>query len=150
MEKFITGEDYRLLVINNILVAAAIRTPAHVIGDGKSTVQELIDEVNKDPRRGYGHENVLTMITVNDLTQTIIQDAGYTLDSVLQDGERLILKDTANLSTGGTAEDVTDIVHPANVSMAERISKIIDLDICGIDIMTTILANLFLKQEELF
>ncbi|MCB0462907.1 MAG: cyanophycin synthetase [Flavobacteriaceae bacterium] len=137
VEKFIVGEDYRLLVINNKLVAAAKRTPAHVIGNGKSTVQELIDEVNKDPRRGYGHENVLTQITVNELTKTIIKDAGYTLESVVPDGERLILKDTANLSTGGTAEDVTDIVHPANVSMAERISKIIDLDICGIDIMTT-------------
>ena len=137
VEKFITGEDYRLLVINHVLVAAAKRTPAHVIGDGKSTVKELIDKVNEDPRRGYGHENVLTMITVNELTKTIIKDAGYTLDSVISKGERLILKDTANLSTGGTAEDVTDIVHPSNVSMAERISKIIDLDICGIDIMTS-------------
>ena len=137
VEKFIVGDDYRLLVINHQLVAAAKRTPAHVIGDGRSTVQELIDEVNKDPRRGYGHEKVLTQITVNDLTKTIIKDAGYTLDSVIAEGERLILKDTANLSTGGTAEDVTDIVHPANVSMAERISKIIDLDICGIDVMTT-------------
>jgi cyanophycin synthetase len=108
-----------------------------VVGDGKSTIQELIDAVNKDPRRGYGHENVLTKITTNDLTKTIIKDAGYTLDSVIADGEKLILKDTANLSTGGTAEDVTDILHPANVAMAERISKIIDLDICGIDIMTT-------------
>ncbi len=137
VEKYITGEDYRLLVINNVLVAAARRTPAHVIGDGKSTVQQLIEKVNKDPRRGYGHEKVLTQITVNDLTQTIIKDAGYTLDSILKESEMLILKDTANLSTGGTAEDITDIVHPANVSMAERISKIIDLDICGIDIMTT-------------
>ncbi len=137
VEKFIIGEDYRLLVINNKLVAAAIRTPAHVVGDGKLTVQELIDEVNKDPRRGYGHEKVLTQITVNELTETIIKDAGYTLESVIKKGERLILKDTANLSTGGTAKDVTDIVHPANVFMVERISKIIDLDICGIDIMTT-------------
>jgi cyanophycin synthetase len=137
VEKFVEGEDYRLLVVNNKLVAAAKRTPAHVIGNGKATVQELIDEVNKDPRRGYGHEKVLTQITVNELTKTIIKDAGYTLDSVIADGERLILKDTANLSTGGTAEDVTDIMHPANVSMAERISKIIDLDICGIDVMTT-------------
>ncbi|PZX39284.1 cyanophycin synthetase [Nonlabens dokdonensis] len=137
VEKFIKGADYRLLVINNKLVAGAIRTPAHVIGDGKSTVQELIDKVNSDPRRGFGHENVLTKITTNELTQTIIKDAGYTLDSVIAQGERLILKDTANLSTGGTAEDITDIIHPANVSMAERISKIIDLDICGIDIMTT-------------
>ncbi|GEQ85202.1 cyanophycin synthetase [Patiriisocius marinistellae] len=137
VEKYITGEDYRLLVINNVLVAGAIRTPAHVVGDGKQTVESLIDEVNRDPRRGYGHENVLTQITVNDLTRTIIKDAGKTLDSVLEEGEKLILKDTANLSTGGTAEDITDIIHPANVSMAERISKIIDLDICGIDIMTT-------------
>ena len=137
VEKFITGEDYRLLVINNQLVAGAIRTPANVIGDGKATIQELIDKVNSDPRRGFGHENVLTKITTNELTQNIIKDAGYTLDSVISKGERLILKDTANLSTGGTAEDITDIIHPANVSMAERISKVIDLDICGIDIMTT-------------
>lgn len=137
VEKFVTGEDYRLLVINNSLVAAAKRTPAHVVGDGKSTIEELVAEVNKDPRRGYGHEKELTEITINDLTKTIIADAGYTLKTVLADKERLILKDTANLSTGGTAEDVTDIVHPANVSMAERISKIIDLDICGIDVMTS-------------
>jgi len=137
IENYIVGEDYRLLVINNTLVAAALRSPAHVIGDGKSTVEELVDEVNKDPRRGYGHEKELTAITINDLTKTIIDDAGYSVDSVLPKGEKLILKDTANLSTGGTAEDVTDIVHPANVAMAERISKIIDLDICGIDIMTT-------------
>jgi cyanophycin synthetase len=137
VEKFITGKDYRLLVINNVLVAASLRTPAHVIGDGELTVTELVNKVNEDPRRGYGHENVLTVITINDLTIKIIKDAGYTVDSVIPEGERLILKDTANLSTGGTAEDITDIVHPSNVSMAERISKIIDLDICGIDIMTT-------------
>lgn len=137
VERYITGEDYRLLVINNKLVAAAKRTPAHVIGDGKSTIQQLIDKVNSDPRRGYGHENVLTQITVNELTKRIIAAKGYNIDSVIAEGEMLILKDTANLSTGGTSEDVTDIVHPSNVSMAERISKIIDLDICGIDIMTT-------------
>ncbi len=137
IEKYITGEDYRLLVINNVLVAAAKRTPANVVGDGKLTIKELVDEVNKDPRRGYGHENVLTKITINDLTRTIIAAKGYTEDSVPKKGEQVILKDTANLSTGGTAEDVTDIVHPTNVSMAERISKIIDLDICGIDVMTT-------------
>jgi cyanophycin synthetase len=137
VEKYITGEDYRLLVINYKFVAAAKRTPAHVVGDGTSSIEELVAKVNQDPRRGYGHEKVLTAITINDLTKTIIADAGYTTESVLKEGEKLILKDTANLSTGGTAEDVTDIVHPANVSMAERISKIIDLDICGIDIMTS-------------
>ncbi|MGB5498550.1 MAG: cyanophycin synthetase [Maribacter sp.] len=137
VEKYVIGEDYRLLVINNVMVAAAKRTPAHVIGNGKSTIQELIDQVNSDPRRGYGHEKVLTQITVNDLTKSIIESKGYSLSSVIPKDEMLILKDTANLSTGGTAEDVTDIVHPANVSMVERISKIIDLDICGVDIMTT-------------
>lgn len=141
VEKYITGEDFRLLVINHVLVAAAKRTPAHVIGNGKNTIVELVEEVNKDPRRGYGHEKELTAITINSLTKTIIADAGYTEDSVLPDGERLILKDTANLSTGGTAEDVTDRVHPANVSMAERISKIIDLDICGIDIMASAISK---------
>lgn len=137
IEKYITGEDYRLLVINNVLVAAAKRTPAHVIGDGKSTIKQLVDKENEDPRRGYGHENVLTQISINNLTKTILEGYGYTEDSVPPEGEMVILKDTANLSTGGTAEDVTDVVHPANVSMAERISKIIDLDICGIDIMTS-------------
>ncbi|MFT4523250.1 MAG: cyanophycin synthetase [Bacteroidia bacterium] len=137
VEKYVQGEDYRLLVINHKLVAAAKRTPAHVIGDGKATVQQLIDAVNRDPRRGYGHEKVLTAITVNELTLTLMKSKGFTLDSVLENEEVLLLKDTANLSTGGTAEDVTDIVHPANVFMAERISKIIDLDICGIDVMTT-------------
>src|SRR5690606_14638950 len=137
IEKYVVGEDYRLLVIDHKLIAAAKRTPAHVMGDGKSTVQQLIDQVNSDPRRGYGHEKVLTQITVNDLTKTIIKAKGYTLDTVIAEGEMLILKDTANLSTGGTSEDVTDIVHPSNVFMAERISKVIGLDICGIDIMTT-------------
>ncbi|MEM0517769.1 MULTISPECIES: cyanophycin synthetase [Aequorivita] len=137
IEKYIIGEDYRVLVINNILVAAAKRTPANVVGDGKSTIKELVDVVNLDPRRGYGHENVLTKITINNLTKTVLAAKGYTEDSIPPKGEMVILKDTANLSTGGTAEDVTDILHPSNVSMVERISKIIDLDICGIDIMTT-------------
>ncbi len=137
VEKYITGEDYRLLVIDGKLVAGAKRTPAHVVGNGKSTIQELIDKVNQDPRRGYGHEKVLTRIEVNDLTKSILKERKKTLRSVLKKGEVFNLKDTANLSTGGTAEDVTDIIHPYNIFMAERIAKIVDLDICGIDIMTT-------------
>lgn len=137
VESQISGEDYRVLVINNIMVAAAKRSPAHVIGNGKHSIQQLIDNVNRDPRRGYGHEKTLTQISVNKLTKNIIKANGYSLETVLREGENLILKDTANLSTGGTAEDVTDIVHPVNVFMAARISKIIGLDICGIDIMTT-------------
>lgn len=135
VEKFITGFDFRLLVINHQFVAGAKRTPASVVGDGKSTIQELIDEVNKDPRRGYGHEKVLTAIKVDHQTEVILKELGLTLDSVVPKDELLLLKPTANLSTGGTAEDITDIVHPYNVFMAERISKIIGLDICGIDII---------------
>jgi cyanophycin synthetase len=137
IEKYITGEDYRLLVINYKLVAAAKRTAAHVVGDGKSTIQQLVDVVNKDPKRGYGHEQVLTRIDIDALSLGILEEKGYTLDTVLADGEFCKLKDTANLSTGGTAEDVLDHVHPYNIFMAERIAKIIDLDICGIDIMTS-------------
>lgn len=137
VERFITGEDFRLLVINHKLVAAAKRTPAGIIGNGTDTIQALIDAVNADERRGYGHEKVLTQITIDDMTRGLIQQAGYTLNSVLAQGEWLKLKDTANLSTGGTSTDVTDIVHPYNVFMAERISRIIGLDICGIDIMTS-------------
>lgn len=137
VERFIVGEDYRLLVINYKLVAAAKRTPAGVTGDGKSTIQELVDKVNEDPRRGYGHEKVLTQISINDMTEDILKQAGRTVDTVLPDGEWMALKDTANLSTGGTSTDVTDIVHPHNIFMAERIARLIGLDICGIDIMTT-------------
>lgn len=135
IEKFITGHDYRLLVINYKLVAAAKRTPAAVTGDGKSTIIQLVDKVNSDPRRGYGHERELTSIKVDETTLNILTDKGLFLYSVLKKGEVLFLKATANLSTGGTATDVTDLVHPYNVFMAERISRIIGLDICGIDIM---------------
>lgn len=137
VEKYIVGEDYRLLVIDYKLVAAAKRSPAQVTGDGASTIQALIDAVNADPRRGYGHEKVLTAIKVDAMTQGILKARGHTLDTVLPAGETLYLKDTANLSTGGTATDVTDMVHPYNIFMAERIAKVIGLDICGIDIMTT-------------
>lgn len=137
VEKYITGDDYRLLVIDHKLVAAALRTPAHVVGDGKSTIQELIDKINDDPRRGYGHENVLTMITVNDMTINLLKAQNYTVDTVIAKDQIVNLKDTANLSTGGTAKDVTDIVHPTNIFLAERISRVIGLDICGIDIMTS-------------
>lgn len=136
-EKFITGHDFRLLVINYKLVAAALRTPACVIGDGKSTIKQLIDEVNSDPRRGYGHEKVLTAIKVDEMTENILREKSLTLDSVIANSEQLYLKTTANLSTGGTSTDITDMVHPYNVFMAERIARIIGLDICGIDIMAS-------------
>jgi cyanophycin synthetase len=135
VEKYITGQDHRVLVINYKYVAAAIRKPAAVTGDGKSTIQELIDKVNEDPRRGYGHEKTLTQIKVDDFTLDMLKKADLTLESVLPAGVEQWLKPTANLSTGGTATDVTDMVHPDNIFMCERIARIIGLDICGIDIM---------------
>lgn len=135
VEKFITGFDFRILVINYKFICAALRTPAAVTGDGKHSIQWLIDEINKDPRRGYGHEKVLTQITVDHSTMKMLEEKGYTLETIPAAGELVLLKTTANLSTGGTSTDVTDEVHPANIVMCERIAKIIGLDICGIDIM---------------
>ncbi len=136
VEKFITGFDHRLLVINYNFVAGARRTPAMVTGDGKHTIKQLVDKVNSDPRRGYGHEKVLTAIKIDDVTLAMLEEKNLTVDSVLKKDEIVYLKRTANLSTGGTSTDVTEIVHPYNVFMAERIARIIGLDICGIDIMT--------------
>ncbi|HWI93009.1 MAG TPA: cyanophycin synthetase [Flavisolibacter sp.] len=135
VEKFVQGYDFRVLVVNNKFVAAALRKPAFVIGDGRSTIQELIDAVNKDPRRGYCHEKVLTSIKVDDVTIELLAKENCTLETILPLGQEIFLKPTANLSTGGTATDVTDEVHPANIFLFERLSRVIDLDICGIDIM---------------
>ena len=135
VERFVTGYDFRVLVIDNKMVAAALRDPAHVTGDGAKTIQQLIDKENEDPRRGYGHEKVLTLIAVDRDTLDLLEKKGYTLATVPAAGEKVFVKSTANLSTGGTSVDVTDHVHPQNVFICERISRIIGLDICGIDIM---------------
>ena len=135
VERFITGYDFRCLVINNKFICAALRTPASVVGDGSHNIRWLIEETNKDPRRGFGHEKVLTQITIDQYTQKMLDDGNITLESIPPEGERVLLKPTANLSTGGTSNDVTDEVHPGNVFMFERIAKIIGLDICGIDVM---------------
>lgn len=135
VERFITGKDHRVLVINYRFVAAAIRKPAEVIGDGKHTIQELINITNQDPRRGYGHEKVLTQISVDDFLMEMLHRESLTLETVPASGQVVVLKPTANLSTGGTAIDVTDMVHPDNIFMCERIARIVGLDICGIDIM---------------
>ncbi|CAN5714550.1 cyanophycin synthetase [soil metagenome] len=135
VERFITGFDFRVLVINYKFICAALRTPASVIGDGVNTIQWLIEETNKDPRRGFGHEKVLTRITIDQDTHKMLTDKGYTLETIPAKSELVLVKSTANLSTGGTSTDVTDEVHPANIFMCERIAKIIGLDICGIDIM---------------
>ncbi|HVF46683.1 MAG TPA: cyanophycin synthetase, partial [Pyrinomonadaceae bacterium] len=135
VEQQLVGDDFRALVVNNRLIAVAKRVPAQVVGDGKSTIQQLIDKVNADPRRGYGHENVLTQIDVDGQTMRCIRKAGYELDSVLPADEFLCLKTTANISTGGTAIDYTDEAHPENVFLFERIARIIGLDVAGVDII---------------
>ncbi len=141
VERFITGLDHRVLVINYKFVAAAIRKPAAVKGDGKHTIKELIDITNQDPRRGYGHEKVLTQISIDDFLMEMLTREGLTLESVVEKDREVFLKPTANLSTGGTATDVTDMVHPDNIFMCERIARIVGLDICGIDIMADSLST---------
>ena len=146
VERFITGHDFRVLVIDNRMVAAAQRVPAHIIGDGINTVNKLIDIENADPRRGYGHENVLTEIGIDRDTLDLLDKKGYTLDTIPEKSEIVYLKSTANLSTGGTSIDVTDLVHPQNVFMCERIARVIGLDICGIDIMANNLTELLTEN----
>jgi cyanophycin synthetase len=140
VEQFIQGDDYRMLVVAGKLIAVAKRTPAAVKGDGSSTIQQLIDKVNEDPRRGFGHEKVLTSIKADQHTIDLLKNQDLTLDSVLPAGQELYLKSTANISTGGTATDVTDLVHPYNLLLAERVAGIVGLDICGIDLLTSDIA----------
>ena len=135
VEKFLEGLDFRILVIGHRMVAASLRTPAHVVGDGKHSIRDLIEAVNRNELRGFGHEKVLTYITPDSITLRLLRESGLDLDSIPEQGRVVRLKSTANLSAGGTAEDVTDTVHSANRFMAERISRFIDLDIIGIDII---------------
>ncbi len=135
VEKFITGCDFRVLVIDNKFVAAAKRTPASIKGDGKHSIKELVEIINKDPKRSSGHTNILTSITIDVDTNECLSSKKISIDDIPKNGEEIILKTTANLSTGGTAEDITDFVHPANRQLFERVARIIGLNICGIDIM---------------
>ncbi|WP_209834550.1 cyanophycin synthetase [Ruegeria sp. HKCCE3926] len=135
VESFITGFDHRMLVVNNKLVAVAKRVPGHVVGDGKHTIAELVHIVNEDPRRGIGHEKVLTMLEIDNQAKRLMENAGVTEETVLPDGEVFYLRSTANLSTGGTAIDLTDVVHPDNRDMAERAIMAVGLDVGGVDFL---------------
>jgi cyanophycin synthetase len=135
VEEYMEGSDYRFLLINYKLIAVAKRKPASVVGNGASTIRELIREVNNDPNRGNGHEKILTKIKIDYQTKSLLKQEGLDLDDVLPFGKVVNLKRTANLSTGGTSRDVTDLVHPYNVFMAERVARMFQLDVCGIDIM---------------
>lgn len=135
VEEYLKGFDFRILVIDGKFVAAALREPAFVVGNGRDTIKHLIEEINKDPERGIGHEKNLTLITIDKMTMQLLAIKGLTLDSILADGKKIYIKATANISAGGTALDVTENVHPLNRLMAERISRIIGLNVTGIDVM---------------
>jgi len=136
VESYIQGHDHRMLVVNGELVAATKRTPGRVIGDGVHTVHQLVDVVNQDPRRGVGHEKVLTRLEIDHQAQMMLARAGLTAESVPEAGREVYLRSTANLSTGGTATDVTDVIHPDNRDMAVRAVKAIGLDVGGVDFIS--------------
>jgi len=135
VESFITGFDHRMLVVDGKLIAVSLREPGHVVGDGVHTIEELVADVNGDPRRGIGHEKVLTRIEFDHQAETLLAKRGYARHTVPPAGEKVYLRSTGNLSTGGTAKDVTDIVHPDNVEMAVRAVRAIGLDVGGVDFL---------------
>jgi cyanophycin synthetase len=137
VEHFYQGRDHRILVVNHKVVAVAERVPAHVIGNGVDTISALVELENQDPRRGEGHDNMLTHILLDDATDEMMNRQGFTRDTVLRPDQICYLRATANLSTGGIAIDRTDEIHPDTLWMAERVSRIIDLDVAGIDVITT-------------
>ncbi|GAB4171321.1 MAG: hypothetical protein Fur005_33080 [Roseiflexaceae bacterium] len=136
VETYLHGKDYRVLVINGEVIAVAERVPAHVIGDGTHTIAQLIEITNRDPRRGFGHEKVLTKIKITHQSELLLARAGYSLETVLAAGERFFLASTANLSTGGTAIDRTTEISYETREIARRAALIIGLDVAGIDIIT--------------
>src|SRR5450830_1880994 len=135
VERYLPGNDFRLLVVGDKLVAAARRYPPQVIGDGASTVRQLVDRVNLDPRRGNGHSTSLTKIRFDDIALASLAAQGYEADSVPPRGKRVILRNNANLSTGGAATDVTDDVHPEVAARAVAAAHMVGLDICGVDLV---------------
>ncbi|MBE9031678.1 cyanophycin synthetase [filamentous cyanobacterium LEGE 11480] len=137
VEHYYKGRDHRILVVNHKFVAVAERVPAHVVGNGKDTIAQLVDEENLDPRRGEGHDNILTQIKLDRTTDEMLKRQGYDLDTVLEPDVLCYLRATANLSAGGIAIDRTDEIHPETIWVAERVSRILGLDVAGIDVVTT-------------
>jgi cyanophycin synthetase len=136
-EQHIQGDDYRLLVIGGRLIAAALREPAHVVGDGRSTIAQLVEEANKDPRRSDGHSTSLSFIKLDPVGLAVLAEQGYTPASIPPAGQRVLIRRNGNLSTGGTATDVTDRVHPDVASRAVAAARVIGLDIAGVDLVAT-------------
>ena len=141
VESFVTGRDYRCLIVGGRMQAIAERVPAHVVGDGEHTVAELVDITNADPRRGVGHEKVLTRITVDAAATDLVRSQGYSLDDVPPAGEMVKLALTGNMSTGGISVDRTFDAHPDNVEIAEEAARMIGLDVAGIDFICPDIAS---------
>ncbi len=135
VESYVTGNDYRVLVVGGRMVAVAERVPAHVIGDGEHTVAELVERENRDPRRGIGHEKVLTRIKVDDAAVELLRKQGYTPDDVPDEGAFVKLAATGNMSTGGISIDRTWEAHEENVEIAEEAARVVGLDVAGIDFL---------------
>lgn len=143
VESFIVGDDHRMLVVNGELVAVAKRVPGHVIGDGVHTVEQLVDATNQDPRRGVGHEKVLTRLELDHQAERLLAAAGFSKESIPAADQVVYLRSTGNLSTGGTAIDLTDQVHPDNAEMAVRVAQAIGLDVIGVDFLTSDITRSF-------
>ncbi len=146
VERFLPGNDYRLLVVGDRLVAAARRDPPSVVGDGIHSVRELVETVNKDPRRGTGHATSLTKIRFDDIALTCLGLQGLQADSIPAKGNRVNLRHNANLSTGGSATDVTDDVHPEVAMRAVAAAQMVGLDVCGVDMVCESILNPLEKQ----
>lgn len=147
VEKYITGKDYRILVVGNKVSAVSERLPAMVVGDGKHTVKELVDIVNLDEKRGESHEKPLTKIKIDSVAVSLLEKSHLTADSVLQDGQVVKLRAGGNLSTGGTAIDCTDRIHPENAELAVLAAKAIGIDIAGIDVVTQDISASILETD---
>src|SRR5688572_5730451 len=137
VEHYHAGRDHRVLVVNGRVIACAERVPAHVIGDGQSTILQLIEAGNRDPRRGVGHRKILTRLPSDQTTVAFLATRGYSLESIPPAGEEVLLRGTANLSTGGTSIDRTEEMHPDNITACEMAAGIVGLDIAGIDVLTS-------------
>lgn len=137
IESYIRGKDYRVCVVNGKVVAAALRIPPFILGDGNKTIHELIDELNKDPRRGDGHEKPMTKIKIDEALISFLKEGGYKLETVLEKGKKLSLRGNANISTGAMAIDCTDEISEENKSICVRAAAALGLNICGIDLCCT-------------
>ncbi len=145
VERYISGHDYRMLVVGNKLIAAARREPPQVMGDGVHSIRQLVDQINRDPKRGEGHVTSLTKIRLDEISLVHLSAQGLTAESIPDEGTRVILRNNANLSTGGTATDVTDDVHPEMAARVIAAAQVVGLDICGVDVVCD---NVMLPLEE--